>query len=222
MVGPVEGGWEERRWKPFRGGEPHRREANHLSTCILERAPDNDCAREFIEHRFRFPLSNYRSRSTTAAGVHIAINLLSAAFGLAIASIAASGGDSPGWKAAIVAIGLAVGVLSVTNQIIQPGRRNLAFARTWLELRAQGWQYVWALGDYGPRSTDSKAERKIWDLFVTRVINAQQEAEKIAEPGGNQASGVQPPDTTRPSDASNDIGKNTGLGGPEPPERPPS
>lgn len=169
----------------FHFGKPHRLEADHLSKCVLERAPSSDWAREFIEHRFRFPLSNYRDRSTTSAGVHIAINLLSAAFGLATAAIVAAGGDSDFWKAMVIAIGLAVGVLSGVNQILQPGQRNLTYARTWIELRAQGWQYVWGLGDYAPLpGDDTHTERKMWDLFVTRVINAQQDAEKIAEPGG--------------------------------------
>jgi hypothetical protein len=163
-------------------------EADHLSKCILERAPANVCAREFVEHRFRFPLTNYRRRSTTAAGWHIAINLLSVALGLATASIVAAGGDSSFWKAMIIAVGLVVSLLSGADQVLRPGQRNVTYARTWLELRTQGWQYVWGLGDYGPRAgADSDDERTKWALFVTRVIGTQHDAEKIAEPGGEEA-----------------------------------
>ncbi|MET0601194.1 MAG: DUF4231 domain-containing protein [Baekduia sp.] len=174
--------------KKLRGSRPHHMEADHLSKCILERAPDNVCAREFVEHRFRFPLTNYRRRSTTSAGLHIAINLLSTALGLATASIVAAGGDSSFWKAMIIAVGLVVSLLAGVNQVLRPGQRNLTYARTWLELRTQGWQYVWGLGDYGPRAAGgSDDERTMWALFVTRVIGTQHDAEKIAEPGGEEA-----------------------------------
>jgi hypothetical protein len=183
-----DGEWEAPS-KELKGSRPHHREADHLSSRILARVPDSDHAREFVEHRFRFPLVNYRRRSTAAAALHIGINLLTALAGLSTAAIVAAGGDSGFWKSMIIAIGLLVGLLSGMNQILRPGQKNLAFARTWMDLRTQGWQYVCGLGVYSSRlNADPDAEsRETWLRFAANVIGAQQEAEKIAEPGGDTA-----------------------------------
>jgi len=181
---PEQHSWEGRVIGIRGAKKAHVREADHLSRCVLERAPRNDCSREFVEHRFRFPLANYRGRSTSSAAAHVAINLATAALGLATASIVSLAGASSPWKGIVIGIGLVVGVLSGVNQLFQFGQRNLAFARTWLTLRAEGWRYVWALDDYGPRSSDTSAENAIWALFVSRVITIQQDAEKVSEPGG--------------------------------------
>src|SRR4051812_48176966 len=170
----------------LKGKEPHHREADHLSAQVLAHAPHSEYAREFVEHRFRFPLVNYRRRSTLAAIFHIALNLLTAAGGLATAAIAAGGGTSSFWKSVIIAIGLLVGLLAGMNQMLRPGERNLTYARTWLALRTEGWNYVCGLAQYSPKADlNAEAAAREWARFVARVIGAQQEAEGIAEPGGD-------------------------------------
>ena len=185
----------EREWelpaKELKGSQPHRVEADHLSARILARAPTNDdVSAEFIEHRFRFPLINYRRRSTIAAGSHIAINVFTALGSLASAAIVAAGaGEEGALKVFVIAVGVAVGLLSGLNQVLRPGQRNLVYARTWMQLRSEGWEYVRGLGDYAPKSPTGQETHpsEAWALFTSRVIGVQREAEAVGEPGGDNA-----------------------------------
>jgi hypothetical protein len=109
--------------------------------------------------------------------------------GLATAAIVAGGGgDAGAGKVFVIAVGVAVGLVSGLNQVLRPGQRNLVYARTWMQLRTEGWQFVCGIGDYAPTpGTEREARsRHAWALFSSRVIGAQREAEVIGEPGGGE------------------------------------
>jgi hypothetical protein len=161
-----------------RADSSSRKEAAELRKAILTKAGSDPAARSFIEHRFSEPLRDYRRRSVWQSWIYVVLNLLIAGGGFATSAIVAAGGDTQAWKVIIGAIGFMVGVLSVANQIGQPGRRNSAYAQAWYDLRTEGWKYVHGIGAY-KTADDGEA----WETFTSRVLEIPREAQRIAEPG---------------------------------------
>jgi hypothetical protein len=156
-------------------------EARQLADHVLAKVGEQEDRKAFVELRFRAPLEKFGDRAYAQAIVYSALNLLTAAGGLATAAIATAGNDPEQSKTAVAVIGLFVGVAAVFNQLRRPGERNAVYSRTAHGLRTEGWEYVLELGEYKGDEPDAAYGR-----FAARVLVAPRDAELIAEPGTSQ------------------------------------
>jgi hypothetical protein len=159
-----------------------------LEEMMLARVGGEPLRSEFVRDCFTPSLDAYqhgrfnqnRWSNVLGAGTVLA--------GLAASAVATAGGAATGeGKIAVAVLGVAASGAGVIIQVLQPGRRAVAYRRAAMELHREGWYFVLGHPPY-----DEEQEEKNWQRLVARVMEERELAERVHDPPAD-ADGLRPP-----------------------------
>lgn len=156
-------------------------EIEQLSDEVLKRMneiqPDaNDRHRAWVAAEFRFPLRSLLIKAGHNSTFFVLLSLVVVAGGFATSGIAVAGGAEKGSATAwvVFVIGLIVALAGGAAQIFRFGVRSNTRRSLALNLREEGWNFVYEDGDY---AEDKKALQK----FRARVTDIQRRIADVAK-----------------------------------------
>jgi hypothetical protein len=158
-------------WRTARAAEQERaHEASTLRALILARlGQPNEAQLAFVHLRFVRRLEWYGARGRLLVVFHSGIVLATIAAGLLTSGVTALAKDKGGtlsfWSLVVIALGVAVGLLTGLTQIWRPGQRSASYNLGERELRDEGWCFVHARGKYESLHYPDQA----WAAFVDAV-----------------------------------------------------
>jgi hypothetical protein len=124
--------------------------------------------REFLRHRFRRHLENYRSYATPYALAFTILSLGAVLSGLLSSGIAA-GWNTAGWaRWTILILGLVAGTAAATTRLWRPGEKGSSRMRGANALVSEAWTYTQRQGTYGEGSAIEAFSRFI--AAVSRIV----------------------------------------------------
>lgn len=192
-------------------------EVEQLSDEVLKRMnktqPDADERHKaWVAAEFRYPLRSLLIKAGHNSTYFALLSIVVVAGGFATSGIAVAGGAGEGSSAAwvVFAIGLIVALAGGIAQIFRFGVRSNARRALALNLREEGWNFVYKEGDY---TNDADALRK----FRARVNEIQRRIAEVAsidseaQPAAPSGTDQKPGNTAQVQPGKDDQGKTPGV-----------
>jgi hypothetical protein len=171
-------------------------EISQLSALVLGRMDEEEKGsgaknKAWVESQFHYPLRSWLIKANWNSFTFVSLSLVLIAGGFATSGITAAAGASKGSATSwiIFVIGLLVAVVAGISQQFRFGvraneRRTLATT-----LRAEGWRYVYKVGDYAQAGASA--------AFRAKVEELQTHAAQVAIIEGDPTKPPNPPPATQ-------------------------